>query len=107
MSMTPSRLQVLSYKLKHAAADGRLIVYGCNHCRRSTTFLATDLLTVWNPEMSVHVPPGGCSRCGKAGYMWVRLRLPEPGDVGHLKLRRPAGIREVQLWKDEWFDGPV
>lgn len=103
MSMTPSRRQIEAYKLRHAADEGRLIIYRCAYCRRSTAFLASDVVSLWDPEMSVLIAPGGCGSCKKIGYMSVEVRSPGSDDVGHLLLRRPNGVRTVQLWKDEWY----
>ena len=103
MSMTPSRNQKLAYRLRQAAEEGRLIICRCAYCRRSTAFLARDVLTIWNPETSVLIPPGSCGACHKAGYMSVTVRMPGQQDIGHLLVRRPAGVRHVQLWRDEWY----
>lgn len=105
MSMTPSRRKVEAYKLKHAAEDGRLIIYRCSLCRRVTVFLASDVVAIWNPEMSVLVERSACGQCQTAEFMNVDVRLPTSDDVGHLLVRRPAGTRTVQLWRDEWY-GP-
>lgn len=103
MSMTPSRHRIEAYKLRHAAEEGRLIIFRCAYCRRSTAFLAKDVVTIWDPEMSVLIAPSGCGHCDKNGYMSVDVRSPGSDDVGHLRVRRPAGTRTIQLWRDEWY----
>lgn len=103
MGMTPSRRTIEGYKLRHAAMDRQLLIYRCALCRRSTVFLASDVVSIWNPEMSVLVDAGECGACGKSAGMSVTVRLPTPSDVGHLRIKRPAGVRHVQLWRDEWY----
>jgi hypothetical protein len=103
MSMTPSRNTVLAYKLHHAAEQGKLIIYRCAFCKRSTAFVATDVVTIWNPDASILIAPDSCGACKKAGYMSVTVRPPGHDDVGHLIVRRPAGVRHVQLWRNEWY----
>ena len=105
MSMTPSRLQRLSFKLKHAAADGRLFVCRCNHCQRTDVYLATDLVEVMNPELSVIEMFQTCRHCGRSEYQQTSTRLPNPDDVGHLRIRRPTGVKITQLWEDAWYGG--
>jgi hypothetical protein len=102
MSMTPSRRQIEAYKLRHAAEEGRLVVYHCRRCRTEIVFMATDLVKVWNPDASILLPPaGGCHRCH--GVIKVEVRLPTSADVGTLRVRRPAGVRTTQLWKWGWY----
>lgn len=105
MSMTPSRARLEATRLKHIAEEGRVIVYRCNRCRNVTHFLASDVVDLWGPEMKVYEPPASCGKCGAAGYMTVRFYVPTAADIGHLVLRRPAGVR--QLWKDEVYAGVV
>lgn len=51
MSMTPSRAKLDATRLKHLAEDGRALVYRCARCKTVTTFLASDVLDIWGPEM--------------------------------------------------------
>lgn len=101
--MSPSRLQILSYKLKHAANDGRLFVVTCSLCQRSEAYLASDLVEIWNPDRAAAELFGTCRHCGKSDYQHVRMRLPTNDDVGHLRIRRPDGVRMVQLWREDWY----
>lgn len=103
MSMTPSRRKLEAFKLKHAAEDGCLLIYRCALCRRQRAFLATDVVGIWNPDMSVYFDGRYCSHCGKGDYVSVTIRQPSSVDIGKLMLRRPAGTRLTQLWKDEWY----
>lgn len=105
MSMTPSRRRVEAYKLRDAAEEGRLVVYQCRRCRQVTTFIAADLVKVWDPDMAVLVPPvRRCGKCRQTAQFEVRLLIPTSHDVGTLRVRRPAGVR--QLWKWDWYAQP-
>lgn len=97
MSMTPSRRRLEAYRLSHAAEEGRVIIYYCGACKNETAFLASDVVDIWGPDMQVYDPPARCGRCRVSGRMAVRFYMPTRLDVGTLKLRRPAGVR--QLWK--------
>jgi hypothetical protein len=103
MSMSPSRRALESVTLADVAKDGRLFVVRCALCRKSDSYLARDLVTVMGPDTPAYGMFGTCRRCGKAEWVSVDMRLPSWEDVGHLKIRRPAGVRTVQLWKEEWY----
>jgi hypothetical protein len=103
MSMTPSRRQLEAYRLHHAAEEGRVIIYRCGCCKRETALLASDMLEIYDPEMMVYQPPSRCGFCKASGRMTVRFHIPTRFDYGTLRLRRPAGRR--QLWKWEMY-GP-
>lgn len=103
MSMTPSRRKIESTRLRHLAEEGRAIVYRCHACRNETTFLASDVVNIWGPDMQVYDPPRRCGRCKVEGRMSVRFIVVTQADRGTLLLRRPAGTRVVQLWKDEFY----
>lgn len=103
MGMTPSRRRLEAYRLKHAAEEGRVIIYTCHHCKTETAFLASDVLGIWDPEMRLYDPPRRCGRCKCSGRMSVRFYLPTRYDVGKLRLRRPNSVR--QLWKWDFYQG--
>ncbi len=103
MIMTPSRRRLEAYRLKHAAEEGRVIIYTCLACKNETAFLATDVLEIWGPEKKLYEPPRRCGRCGCSGRMAVRFYLPTRYDIGQLRLRRPNGVR--QLWKWDLYQG--
>ena len=84
-----------------------LIVARCLLCRRTVHYLATDLVTVYNGELYVSDLFGGCCpKCGAGDFWSVRERYPNSDDVGHLRIRRPAGVRTTQLWRDEYYGPP-
>lgn len=103
MTMTPSRRQLDAYRLKHAAEEGRVIIYRCGCCKRETALLAKDMLGIWDAEMKVYEPPTRCGFCKASGRMSVRVHIPTRFDYGTLRLRRPTG--RGQLWKWEMY-GP-
>lgn len=105
MSMTPSRRQTEALQLKHVAADGRVFVVRCSLCRTIEHYLATDLLWVYDENTPVVSMMENCRHCGKSAYQYVSTRLPTSDDVGHLLLRRPAGVQTIQLWTNAWY-GP-
>lgn len=98
MSMTPSRRRLEAYRLKHAADDGRVIIYRCSACRNEAAFLASDVVDIWGPDMQVYEPPSRCGRCKVSGRMSVRFYSPTRLDIGHLRLRRPNGVRRLWKW---------
>ncbi|NMA97543.1 MAG: hypothetical protein GX970_05425 [Phyllobacteriaceae bacterium] len=108
--MTNSPPSSLFYRprLGQAAKVGQLVVARCILCKRSQHYLASDLVTVYGADTYIEdVFGGACPHCG-SGYFWsVRTRYPTNDDVGHLKIRRPAGVRTIQLWKDEYYGPPA
>ncbi len=104
MSMTPSRRVVESLTLDDLAVDGRLVVVRCNLCRRTTYFLASDLVRYYGGSTLFASLFSRCSKCGKSEYMSVSHRFPDLDDDGALTIRRP---RQVWQWRDEiyWQDG--
>lgn len=101
--MTPSRRKVESYTLRDAAKDGRLFIVRCSMCRKVDAYLASDLVEIWNPSTPAVYVFDVCRHCGSGEWLSARMRFPTSDDVGHLRLRRPAGVRTVQLWKDDWY----
>ena len=88
-----------AHLLKHAAEQGQLVFVRCSRCRRRAIYLATDLVTLLNPERDALLPPFPCSRCGTANYITVECRVHFSDEVGHLAIRRPGPIKRIQLWR--------
>lgn len=108
--MTNSPRSQMSYRtrLAPAAALGMFIVCRCDLCRRSRIYLATDLLEVFHPEsVVVELFDGRCPRCHSSDFWHVRERYASDSDVGMLTVRRPAGVRRIQLWRDELYSAPA
>ena len=86
------------YSLRQAADDGQLVIVRCGLCRRTTHFLATDLVTMFDPNRSAYEPAFGCSNCKRDDYISVKLRMPATGDYGDLLVRRPGPVKRIQTW---------
>lgn len=87
------------YSVGQAADDGLLLVVRCNGCHRTLHFIAADLVPFVGRNWPADDPPFDCARCGNSNLMRVTLRSPEGGDYGHLWVRRPAEIVEIQKWR--------
>jgi hypothetical protein len=102
MSMNPSRRVVESLRLSDLAVDNRIITVRCILCRTADHYLAKDLLAI-RGDVLYSTVGGACRRCGKREWIRVSHRLPTSADVGHLRIKRPAGVRTIQLWREGWF----
>lgn len=89
-----------THLLRHAAAENQLLIVKCNLCRRSITYLATDLVTVCDPGQPALTVPFACSKCRCTAFMRVTLTSPMAGDYGHIVVRRPGPVRRIQTWRD-------
>lgn len=87
------------HRLRDAAAIDQLIVVLCVRCRRSATYLATDLVKLLDPLRDALTPPFTCSKCGTTDSLKVALKLPDAGDWGSLTVRRPGPVRVTQTWR--------
>ena len=95
-------------RLGQAARHGMLIVCRCDLCQRSRIYLSTDLIEIYHPDTFVEeLFDGRCPRCQCSDFWRVRERYTSDSDVGMLTVRRPAGVRRIQLWRDELYSGPV
>jgi hypothetical protein len=83
--------------LSEAANHGLLVRLRCTLCRRTTYYLAADLLAVYGdqPLFDFRLK---CSRDRTAEFVHANYRWPEPGDWGHLPIRRPGRIVTTQMW---------
>ncbi len=103
MSMNPSRARLDSMTLADMAVDNRIYVVRCNYCRKGDNYLARDLADLYGATRSAWGIFHTCRHCGRSEWLRVQHRLPTYDDVGHLRVRRPAGVRTIQLWEDGWF----
>lgn len=103
MSMTPSRRTIESMTLEGASTDRRLLVVRCNLCRKADTYMTSDLVQVFGGMAHPYRVISACRHCGKSEWLRCYLRLPNHDDIGHLRVRRPAGVQRIQLWEDGWF----
>lgn len=95
-----------THLLRHAAAEQQLVIVKCNLCRRSITYLATDLVTVCDPEQPALAVPFACSKCRTTEFMRVTLTSAMPGDYGHIVIRRPGAVRRIQTWRNVRLGDP-
>ena len=97
------------FRLAEAAAMHLLLTVRCARCRRQpVTFLAADLVRVFDPNRDCFDPPlFPCSACRSDRYIEVKLRSPEDSAVGKLPVRRLKGLRQVPVWRNEMLgDSP-
>ena len=87
-----------AHLLRHAAEQGQLIFVKCTRCRRRAVYLASDLVTMLNPEQDALTPPFPCSHCGSDRHVWVDCRVCSSDEVGNLLIRRPATVRRT-IWR--------
>jgi len=85
--------------LDKAAREGQLIRCRCKRCHRVVHYIAADLLPILGPQHRAAVDPPFPCRCGEQARIAVECIVPAAGDYGHLEVRRPAGVRQVQLWR--------
>ena len=104
MSHSPPSSPFQRYRMSDAAKDNRLIVCRCTQCLH-------DLLPRERSSedkgwcVDPHVPPFECSRCGRADYIHVALKIALVGDYGHIIVRRPGPVRRTQTWYNEKLGG--
>lgn len=106
MSMTPSRRTIKNITLGDLAADDRLMVVRCNLCRRTSYFLASDLMRVYGAKAKMHGVFEQCSKCGRFHYLHVGTRLPNADDIGKLKVRRPKLVHVQWSWREVPYEDP-
>ena len=107
MSNAPPSSIFYRTRLGQAAAAGMLIACRCNLCRRSRVYLASDLVPLYGEQAFVfELFEGRCPRCGSADFWSVWERHARNSDVGMLTVRRPAGVKTIQLWRDELYSAP-
>jgi hypothetical protein len=87
------------WTLKHAARDGQIVICKCVLCKKEVRYLATDLIKFFPGTRDALDPPFACSRCGDADWVRVSLTYATSYDYGVMVLRRPAEIKQVQMWK--------
>lgn len=79
----------------------------CRHCQRTVHYLASDLAPIYGEMRHIGEIWGACPRCGRADGWRERERHPTSDDYGTLKIRRPAGFRQIRQWKTEWYEPPA
>jgi hypothetical protein len=94
--------------LDAAAEEGMVITCNCKRCRRVVRYLAADLLPIMGADHRVMLdPPFLCGKCGQSDAIAIKVEVPAVGDYGHLEVRRPAGIKQRQVWRTVKLGDPV
>src|SRR5690606_24483768 len=83
-----------------------LVVCRCTKCKKARTYIAADLLPIFGRTAVVGELWGRCPQCGTAEFWNEQERYPSREDVGHTVVRRPSGFRQIQLWRDEYYESP-
>jgi len=94
MSMTPSRRTIEAMTLGGMAVDNRTLIIRCASCRRTRTFLATDLAKVYGENQSPHSLFRACSKCGSPTHQG--FGFPHEGE----KICRPVA-QTVWKWREQ------
>lgn len=94
----PRSRYALQLMMADAANANMLVKLRCSLCRRTTYFLAADILALYGnqPFFEFRLP---CSRDKTDEFVTVDYRNPESGDYGNLKVRRPWQRVTIQKWK--------
>lgn len=106
MPKTPSTGFYHQPFLWRVASAGMLIRCYCGRCKRAQHYLAMDLVPIFGSDAVVGRIWQICPRCGHSDRWTEQERHPNSEDVGNLVIRRPAGLRAVQLWEDQFYGPP-
>jgi len=87
--------------LQHLAADGRLVMLRCKHCRRSVYFWAADLVKVLGPHHPADRPPWPCSICGQIEFVEISAMHPTGRMLSEITIRRPVHQVTRWIWRNE------
>lgn len=104
MPKTPSTGWYHQPFLWRAAEAKMLVVCRCRSCRRSVTYFAADLVPLFHRDAVIGALWGTCPRCGGSECWAEQERHANSDDVANTVLRRPAGFRKVQLWREEFYE---
>jgi hypothetical protein len=85
--------------LDQAAKENRLITCRCISCKRVVRYLAADLLPIVGPAHRAMLEPPFPCRCGERENIKVECVVPSDSDYGLLDVRRPAGVKQTQIWR--------
>ena len=81
MGMNPSSAWGARPTLERVAAAGMLVVCKCYGCRKTRTYLASDLAQYFGSHMVVGELFGRCPDCQFGGNWRERYRYPTSTDV--------------------------
>lgn len=107
MPKTPSTGFWHQPRLWNCANAGMLVVCTCRRCQRQVNYLAADLVGIYGDLRLIGEIWRRCPRCGSESHWSEQARYTTADDVGHVRVRRPAGFRQVRQWRDEWYEKPA
>lgn len=95
----PSNWKPLLGKL---GESGMLIICGCYSCRRSQTYLASDLAQYFGAKAVVGELFPGCPYCDTGSSWYEHYRHASSNDaLNGTIIRRLKGWRSVAIWQNE------
>lgn len=107
MSNSPSTYWSARPTLDKLAAAGMLVICKCYGCRKTRTYLASDLAKFVGPSLVVGEIFGRCPDCDFGGNWRERYRYPNNDDVRNRTIiRRLKGWRRTAIWADEPYEAP-
>ncbi|OAM73043.1 hypothetical protein [Devosia elaeis] len=107
MSNSPSTYWGARPTLGKLAAAGMLVYCRCYGCRRTRTYLASDLAEYLHPSHVVGELFVGCPYCGSSANWRERYRYPSTDDVlNGTIIRKLKGWRKSAIWADEPYNAP-
>ncbi len=86
--------------LEESCSIGHLVLVMCGICRKRIIYTACDLRDLYGPRRNVFDLPFRCEHCKQRDCIRIDVRLPDDRDLGKLVIRRPAGVKRVQLWQE-------
>ena len=92
------------HRIELAASLGQIIVARCNFCRQTANYLASDLETLFDPRRDVFSLPFRCPNCRRSDYIRIDCHIPRGDERGKIVVRRPAGVKRVQMWREEVWE---
>lgn len=90
-------------KLIEAVQMNLLFKVRCSTCRKTTYFVAADLVTVRNLVMPISTLPFVCRECRSAEWVNFDTYMPRPEDIGRLRVQRKVN----GTWREEPLEGRV
>ncbi|MCW5722848.1 MAG: hypothetical protein KIS86_17080 [Devosia sp.] len=86
---------------------GMLVYCKCYGCRKSRTYLASDLAKCFGANRVVGEIFGRCPYCDFGGNWSERYRYPSHDDViNRTVIRRFKGWKHTAIWADEEYSAP-
>lgn len=90
------------WSLEDAREVGHILVVRCGLCNVTRRFLPGDILKL-RENTTINRLKFVCQECRKRDYIDVAVYFPSVSDIGKLRVRRLADVRDMKLpvWRDE------